>query len=118
MPVSRLGCLPRAPVARSTRFGGQHCLDIVPQRLVDNRRVLPGIGIAFVGYFAAVKLVLKNQIKCPTGELLTAIFGAVGPRSALALDPGVGKVVPQRVNRLEREIAPAFSVVLSEVLPS
>ena len=59
-----------------------------------------------MGYFAAVKLVLKNQIKCSTGELLTAIFGAVGPRSALALDPGVGKVVPQRVNRLEREIAP------------
>src|SRR5450759_5456741 len=53
---------------------GQHCLDIVPQRLVDNRRVLPGIGIAFVGYFAAVKLVLKNQIKCPTGELLTSLI--------------------------------------------
>jgi hypothetical protein len=44
---------------------GQHCLDIVPQRLVDNRRVFSGIGIAFVGYLAAVKPVLKNQIKCP-----------------------------------------------------
>ena len=57
-------------------------------------------------YLAAVKTVLKDQIKRPTGELLTPIFGAVGPRSALALDPGVGKLVPQRVNRLEREIAP------------
>jgi hypothetical protein len=56
--------------------------------------------------FAAVKPVLKDQVKCPTGELLTPIFGAVGPRSALALDPGVGKLVPKRVNRLEREIAP------------
>jgi hypothetical protein len=32
---------------------GKHCLDIVPQRLVYNRRVLPGIGIAFVWYLAA-----------------------------------------------------------------
>jgi hypothetical protein len=37
---------------------------------------------------------------------MTPIFGAAGPRSALALDPGVSKRVPQRVNRLEREIAP------------
>ena len=50
--------------------------------------------------------VLKDQIKRPTGELLTSIFGAVVPRSALALDPGVGKRVPQRVNRFERKIAP------------
>jgi len=57
------------------------------------------------GHLAAVKPVLKNQIKRPTGELLAPIFGAVGPRSALALDPDVGKLVPQRVNRLEREIA-------------
>ena len=56
---------------------GQHGLDIVAQRLVDNRRVFSGIGIAFVGYLAAVKPVLKNQIKCPTGERLP-------PYSALA----------------------------------
>jgi hypothetical protein len=31
---------------------------------------------------------------------------AAGPHAALALDPGVGKLVPKRVNRLEREIAP------------
>src|SRR3984893_6874646 len=85
---------------------GQHGLHIVPQWLVDNRRLFSGIGIAFVGYLAAVKTVLKDQIKCPAGERLAPIFGAVGPRSALALDPGVRKRVPQRVNRLEREIAP------------
>jgi hypothetical protein len=32
---------------------GKHGLDIVPQRLVDNRRVFPGIGIAFLWYLAA-----------------------------------------------------------------
>ena len=84
---------------------GQRCLDIVPQRLVDNRRLFAGIGMAFMCYLAAVNTVLKDQVKRPTGELLTSIGGAVGPRSALALDPGVGKLVPQRVNRLEREIA-------------
>ena len=57
-------------------------------------------------YLAAVKPVLKNQIKRPTGELLAAIRGAAGPHSPLALDPGVGELVPQRVNRLEHEIAP------------
>ena len=97
MPSARSRC-PLNPVC------GQHGLDIVPQRLVDNRRLFSGIGIAFVGYLAAVKPVLKDQIKRPTGELLTPIFGAVGPRSALALDPGVSKFFPKRMNRLEREI--------------
>ena len=32
---------------------GKHGLDIVPQRLVDNRRLFSGIGIAFVRYLAA-----------------------------------------------------------------
>jgi len=59
-----------------------------------------------VGYLAAVNTILKDQVKRPTGELLTPIFGAAGPRSALALDPGAGKLVPQRVNRFQREIAP------------
>src|SRR4029077_219698 len=84
----------------------QHGLNLVPQRLVDNRRVFAGIGIAFVEYLAAVNPVLEDQIERPTGERLAPIFGAVGPHAALALDPGVGKLVPQRVNRLEREIAP------------
>ena len=40
-------------------------LDLVPQRLVDNRRMFAGIAIAFVGNLAAVKTVLKDQIKRP-----------------------------------------------------
>ena len=75
---------------------GQHGLDIVPQRLVDKRRLFSGIGMAFVCYLAAVNTVLKDQIKRPTGERLAPIFGAVGPGSALALDPGVGKLAPQK----------------------
>src|SRR6202045_5229104 len=106
MPVSRLGWLARAPVARSTRFAAKHGLDIVPQRLVDNRRLFSGIGIAFVGHLAAVKTVLKDQIKRPTGERPAPIFGAVGPHAPLALDPGVSKRVPTRMNRLARGIAP------------
>ncbi len=58
-----------------------------------------------MGYLAAVKTVLKDQVKRSAGELLTPIFGAVGPHAALALDPGVSQLFPQRVNRLEREIA-------------
>ena len=53
MPSARSIC-PLNPVC------GQHGLDIVPQRLVDNRRVFAGIGIAFVGYLAAIKPILKD----------------------------------------------------------
>jgi hypothetical protein len=35
-----------------------------------------------MGYLAAVKPVLKDQIKRPTGELLAPIFGAIGPHAA------------------------------------
>ena len=58
---------------------GQHGLDLVPQRLVDNRRVFSRIGIAVVEYLAAVKTVLEDQIKRAPGEPLSPIFGAVGP---------------------------------------
>jgi hypothetical protein len=52
--------------------------------------------MAFVWYLAAVKTVLKDQIKCPTGELLAPICGAVGPHAALALYPGIIKLFPKR----------------------
>jgi hypothetical protein len=83
-------------------------------KLSANRpRVFAGIGIAFVEYLAAVNPVLEDQIERPTGEFLSPIFGAVGPHAALALDPGVGKLFPQRVNRLGREIAPVDLVSIS-----
>jgi hypothetical protein len=53
---------------------GQNGLDLVPQRLVDNRGTFAGIGIAFVGYLPAGKPVLKDQVKRPAGKLLAAIF--------------------------------------------
>jgi len=46
------------PVRRQSR------LDLVPQCLFDNRRMLSGIGIAFVGNVAAIDAVLKHQIEC------------------------------------------------------
>jgi hypothetical protein len=82
MPVSRLGCLARAPVARSTRFAASTAWTSSHSGL-STIAGFSGIGIAFVWYLAAVKTVLKDQIKRPTGELLTphirrrrAAFGA------------------------------------------
>jgi hypothetical protein len=69
------------------------------------------IGIAFVLYLAAVNTVPKDQIKRRSGVLLAPIRGAVGPHAALALYPGVGKRVPQRVNGLEREIAGNYPLI-------
>jgi hypothetical protein len=54
---------------------GQHGLDLVPERLIDNRQVFSGINIAFVGYLAAVKPILEDEIECPARERLAPIFG-------------------------------------------
>jgi hypothetical protein len=55
---------------------------------------------------ATVKPVLEDQVKRHAGEFLAPIFGAVGPRAALAPDPGSRKRVPQRMHGFEREKAP------------
>ena len=66
---------------------GEHRLDLVPQGLVDDGRMLSGIGIALVRDLAAIDPVLKHEIKGPAGELVTAIDSAVGEGAALAPDP-------------------------------
>ena len=66
---------------------GKHRLDIVPQRLVDDRRMFAGLGIALVCCLATVNAVLEDQIKRPTGEPLAPILGAVGSGPPLAPYP-------------------------------
>jgi hypothetical protein len=41
---------------------GQHGLDLVPERLVDDRRVFAGIDVAIVEYLPAVKTVLELAV--------------------------------------------------------
>jgi hypothetical protein len=53
-----------------------------------------------------VKTVLEDQIKRPSRECLAAIFRSVGPLAALAFDADAGKLLPQRADGFQREIAP------------
>src|SRR6516164_10637669 len=62
--------------------------------------------MALMRNLAAVNAVLKHQIECATGEFLAAIRGAVRPHPSLAPYPCAYELVLERVNRLEREIAP------------
>jgi hypothetical protein len=55
-------------------------LNLLPQRLVDNRRVFSRIGLFLVCDLAVVETILEEQIKRPAGEFLAAIFGAIGPQ--------------------------------------
>ena len=66
---------------------GKNRLDLIPQWLVDDCRMLSGIGIAFMRDLAAIDAVLKHQIEGAAGELLTANLGAVGKTRRLLLIP-------------------------------
>ena len=70
-------------------------MNLLPQRLVDNWRVFSGMGLFLVCDLAAVETILGDQVKRPAGEFLAAIFAAIGPRAALAPDPGIRKRVPR-----------------------
>ncbi|MEV5407091.1 hypothetical protein AB0L20_31725 [Streptomyces albidoflavus] len=47
-PISRLDALLLTPVARSTRVLGEHSLNGIPERLVNNHFMFVRIGIALV----------------------------------------------------------------------
>jgi hypothetical protein len=56
--------------------------------LVYDRRVLSGIGIAYVGDLAAIDAVLQHEIKGAAGELLAATSCSVRQCPPLAPDSG------------------------------
>ena len=86
-PARRLGCFASDPAGPIDAVLGENRLNLVPQCLVDNRRMLSGIGIAFVRDLTPIDAVLKHQIKGAAGEFLAAIRGAVRQHSPLAPDP-------------------------------
>ena len=66
---------------------GKDGLNLIPERLVYDRRVLSRISISFVGDLAAIDAVLQHEIEGAAGELLAAIRSAVGQDALLAPDP-------------------------------
>src|ERR1700758_4227315 len=50
-----------ASVARAA-IAGELCLNRIPERLIDDRRVFAGMGLALVNDLAAIDAVLQNQV--------------------------------------------------------
>src|SRR5207253_9842212 len=51
---------------------GQLCLNRIPQRLIDDRRVLTRMGLPLVDDLASIDPVLQHQIERAAGEWLAA----------------------------------------------
>src|ERR1700730_1165791 len=97
----------RQTTCRSAGWGGLRALPLSAQPGLRQARpghrptaaclqspgVLPGRNCLYV-LFRRGKAGSEESNRAPTGKLLAAIFGAAGPHAALALDPGVGKLVP------------------------
>src|SRR5438034_8608434 len=59
-------CVPLGGVA------GQLCLNRIPQRLIDDRRVLTRMGLPLVDDLASINPVLQHQIERAAGEWFAA----------------------------------------------
>ena len=66
---------------------GQRRLDPIPEVLIDDRRMLSGIGGALVGDLAPVDPVLQHLAKGATAEDLIAIGSPIRPDTPFAPDP-------------------------------
>jgi hypothetical protein len=83
----------------------KHCLNLVPQRLVGNGRMLSRIGVAFVRDLAAIDAVLKHEIEGAVGEFLAAISRAVRQGPPLAPNSFGIKFCLQGAHRFELNIS-------------
>src|SRR4029077_254839 len=92
-------CVPLGGVA------GQLCLDRIPQRLIDDRRVLTGMGLLLVDDLASIDPILQHQIERTAGEWLAASPETRCARPQLALDAAGVQLVLQQPDRTEVGIA-------------
>ena len=53
-------------------IAGELHLNRIPQRLIDDRRVFAGMGLALVNDLAAIDAVLQNQVERAARERLAA----------------------------------------------
>src|ERR1700731_902734 len=66
---------------------GKLSLDRVPQRLIDDRRVLARMDLALVNYFDSVNGALQHLVERPAGERLAADEAPGNARPRLTSDP-------------------------------
>src|SRR6267143_6247954 len=92
-------CVPLGGVA------GQLCLNRIPQRLIDNRRVLTRMGLLLVDDLASINPVLQHQIERATREWLAASRATRCAGAQLAVDAAGVELVLQQPDRAAFGIA-------------
>src|SRR6266404_8686286 len=86
-------------------IAGQQCLNRIPQRLIDDRRVLTRMGLLLVDDLAAIDAVLQHQVEPAAREWLAASQATRCARPQLALDAVGVQLVLQQPDRAEFGIA-------------
>src|SRR6266404_8158387 len=92
-------CVPLGGVASKL------CLNRIPQRLIDDRRVLTRMRLLLVDDLASIDLVLKHQIERAAREWLAASQATRCARPELAPNGAGVELVLQQPNRAEFGIA-------------
>src|SRR5215831_12253011 len=92
-------CVPLGGVA------GNLCLNRIPQRLIDDRRVLTRMGLRLVDDLAAIDAVLQHQVERAAREWLAAAPATRCARPQRALDAAGVQLVLQQPDRAEFGIA-------------
>src|ERR1700738_1665863 len=87
-------CVPLGGVA------GKLCLNRIPQRLIDDRRVLTRMGLLLVDDLASIDPVLKHQIERAAGEWLAASQATRCAGPQLAVDAAGVELVLQQPDRV------------------
>src|SRR4029077_2782639 len=92
-------CVPLGGVA------GKLCLNRIPQRLIDDRRVLTRMGLLLVDDLASIDPVLQHQIERAAGEWLAAPQATRCARPQLTPDAAGVELILQQPDRAELGIA-------------
>ena len=62
----------KAPTLLAVARHRLRCLNRIPERLIDDRRVFAGMGLALVNDLATIDTVLQNQVERAARERLAA----------------------------------------------
>ena len=84
---------------------GKLGLNLIPERLIDDRLMFARIGLSVVNDLAPVNAVLQHQIERTAGKWLTTRDPARGARPQLALDAQGLQLVSQPPDRAEFGVA-------------
>ena len=82
-------------------IAGKLSLNGIPQRLIDDRRVLARMGLLLVNDLASVNAVLQHQVERAVREWLAALQATRSARPRLAFDPAGFQLVFQQSDRAE-----------------